>query len=338
MAVLSSSHILSLIEEKYSIAWIAFPFDGGEWTGSRSLDYFIGYDSGNGPLRPRFLASVHPDDRPELLLDLSFLTKRTLPCRRTVRLQVAGRTERHVQIEFRHVEGPDFDGLNLLLLKDVSEEIYNIQRLEQFEKQREQAMRSWKMKGLWWADCEYNLIDYTGRDELVFDRSLLGRRYMEIVPPEHRDALSAKLLDIGQQARPFDVPVYVMGSDGVTRSYHLRGAPYYEKETISGWCGYISYAPVTIMPNLSGRTDGALISQLSAPLLRAGCAALGWNYAELATRARLSTSTVNRILTSSGPLTETFRSSSLLAIVEAMEAANLTYRREACGGISLCVG
>ncbi len=336
-SVLSSSHILSLIEEKFSIAWIVFPSDGGDWTGSRSLDYFIGYDSSADPLRARFLEAVHPDDRTDLLLDLSFLTKRALPCRRSVRLQVAGRTDRQVQIEFRHVEGPSFDTLNLLLLKDVSQEDYSIQKLAQFQQRLEQAMRTWQMKGLWWADTNYNMIDYVGRDELIFDRELLGTQYTDIVAKEDQGALMLNLMKAGEAGKPFCLPLRVVGVDGVTRPYQVRGAPYVVDGEIAGWTGYVSPSPLTVMPRSSAVTDGERMNHLSAALLRAGCAALSWSYGELAARAKVSASTVNRILGTSGPLIEAFRLSSLTALVEALEAAGVTFQLEAQGGVSLCL-
>lgn len=333
--VLSSSHVLSLIEEKFSIAWIVFPSDGSDWTGSRSLDYFLGYDASTDSLRARFLKAVHADDRTDLLLDLSFLTKRTLPCRRSVRLQVAGRTERQVQIEFRHVEGPGFDNLNLLLLRDVSQEHYNTEKLAQFERRLEQAMRTWQMKALWWADTNYNMMDYVGRDELIFDRELLGKQYTDIVPKDDQGALMLDLMKTGQAEKPFCLPIRLIGLDGVTRAYQLRGAPYRVEGEIAGWTGYVSPSPLTVMPRSSAVMDGELMNHLSAPLLRAGCAALGWSYGELAARAKVSASTVNRILGTSGPLIQAFRLSSLTTLVEALEAAGVTFHLEAQGSISL---
>lgn len=337
MPILSSSHILSLIEETFSIAWIAFPFDGGDWTGSHSLDYFIGFDAASGPLRPRFLEAVHPDDRADLHFDLHLLTKRTVPPPRTVRLLIAGRSERHVQIEFRHVPGPSFETLNLLLLKDVSQEVHNIQRLTQDDRRLEQAMRTWQIKGLWWADKTYRLVDYVGRDELVFDRDLLGMNYLELVPREERAPLLQEFMTIAHAEAPFSLPVRIVGADRLTRTYQIRGAPYIEEGRLVGWSGYVSAAPLTVMVQSNGRTKNRFIARLTAGLLRAGCAALGWSYGELASRAQLSTSTVNRILTTSGPLTDAFRLSSLVAILEAMESAGVTYATDAQGRLTLSV-
>lgn len=196
-------------------------------------------------------------------------------------------------------------------------------------------MRTWHMSALWWADTDRNLIDYIGCDELTFDRGVLGRLYLEVVPAADREALAAELLRISVMEAPFSLPARVTGSDGVTRVYQVRGGPFYEKGELAGWSGYISAAPLTTMAKTVTGDDSALLSRLNASVLKAGCSALGWSYAELALRSQLSTSTVNRILTTSGILTDTFRLSSLRSILEAMKLAGIAYTLDTNGGINL---
>ncbi len=296
---------------------------------------FVGYEGTDGAVRTAFLDAVHPDDRQNLFQDLSLFTKRSVPRRRTIRVRSPGGAERRIDLDFRQVPGPAFETLNLIILKDVTEDNYTSQRLEQYQTRFEQFMRTWRMKAIWWADTDRNLTDYIGRDELAFDRELLGRHYLEVVPQEDRAELAEELFKISARVEPFSLPVRATGADGVTRVYQARGGPFYENGELAGWSGYISATPLTSMAKTVTGDDSALLSRLNASVLKAGCSALGWSYADLALRSQLSTSTVNRILTTNGRLTEAFRLSSLRSILEAMKLAGIEYTLDSQGVINL---
>lgn len=334
-SVLSSSQILSLIEEKFNVAWIAFPSDGGEWIASKAVDYFIGFNSSQDSLRSRFIDSINPDDLSDFMSDLSLFSKDDAPSPRNIRLKIEGRTEIVLQIKFCQLIDPSFKKINLIVFKDVFEELNNIQKISRYENNLKKIMNTWHMNALWWADNEFNMYDYIGKDELVFDRDLRGRRYFDLLPPEDHNAVMLELKKGRQGNKPFCFPVRIRGIDGVTRFYQLRAAPLNENGQVMGWAGYISPTPLTAMAEASIPSDDKLLSRLNAAALRAGCAALGWSYKELANRAMLSTSTVNRILTTRGVLIEAFRASSLTALVESMEAAGITYRLDDADGFHL---
>ncbi|CAL4869889.1 hypothetical protein MMA231_04181 (plasmid) [Asticcacaulis sp. MM231] len=335
MSFLSSSQILSLFEETFQLGWISVPFDGGNWKGSKSLKNIVGFDDTECAVRAAFFNAVHPDDRPNFFQDLSLFTKRAVPRRRTIRVRSPGGAERRIDLDFRQVPGPSFETLNLIILKDVTEGNYTFQRLEEYQTRIEQSMRTWQLSALWWADTDLNLTDYIGRDELAFDRELLGRQYLEVVPQEDRAELAAELFKLNASVEPFSLPVRVTGSDGVTRAYKVQGGPFYEHSELAGWSGYISAAPLTTMAKTLTADDSASLSCLNGSMLKAGSAALGWSYADLALRSQLSKATVSRILTTNGTLTGTFKLSSLRSILEAMNSAGVDYILDTHGVINL---
>lgn len=336
----SSRHFLKLVEDTGTIGFWSADLRAERIDASPGLYRILGLD----PALPVTFASgldmIHPDDQAEHSDQIAVL-RNGQPIKREFRIVRPDRTQRWVLHHAEVILGPDgrpMQGMGVMF--DVTAQHEAMSALRQ-RHDRLSALLTATGAILWGTQPNGEPA------EMSQWMALTGQSFAEIqgfgwtnaIHPEDRPRTHAAWMTAVEHMAAYNTEYRVLCKDGIYRWFNARGIPIMNRDgSVREWIGvclsvpgrsrYGAPMPETPRPEASPLADAPdpAAEVLIASQIRAGRAISGLSKDDLAQRAKVSVSTVNRL--EDPDSTVRARHDTLLAVRRALEEAGVEFTFE----------
>ncbi len=322
---ISSFKILSLVEQKLGIGRIEVSRSDDNWIVSTGFRHLLGLgDTPQQDIVNVIVKTIHADDRVGFLQDVALMHSGFVPPAKVFRIISPVAMVAYIHLQFEGIPGDEGEMQGFIgIAQDVSQEELLAQARRSAADCVDILMQVLNVDCFWRKNKRGEIFDCSVRGNLRrTDTTVLGRAWVDTIREDQREKVLAVTGEAMAAGKAYAVSVDVIGEDGIHRPYLSKGFPMKdENDQITEWCGVVSeQAVIRTGENMSAEDmAGAKIINAAGlatgATVRALCAFFGWTYDEAASRSDLSTTTINRIVSSSGRLVGQFRRKSVESIL-----------------------
>lgn len=295
MSGISSRHFLKLVEDRGQVGFWSMDLETGDMRGSAGLYRLLGLEASPTMNFTDLVRMMHPGDQ-SFNLDMLAIIRSGQAVEREFRIIRQDKTLRWMQNKAEVIVDAKGIAIRALgLMTDVTQQHEARASVEEGW-QSYQSLISAIAAVRWRISPDGKITSLVNWEELsgqTLEEADYGG-WADVIHPDERDAALALWEETAATGEPCAIDVRIRCVDGIYRRYLVRGAPVLNSDgTVREWIGVlIKSAPVS---SPSDERHSCKIVALDVAHIRAARALLNWSIEDLAEKADVSISTIQRL-------------------------------------------